>query len=531
MRSRRSVGEGSQNEKHGEFLFGFDMPQILPEKIDSRPSLPVTKTTTRKSVRRSLVKKQISNQGVQLHKVEEGERATEAEDFKSGEEPRENILSVSELNQRISRLLEGELDPLWVEGEISNFRRQPSGHCYFTLKDEGSQLSCVLFARSSSMQGGLQLRDGLQVCLLGQIGVYHPRGQYQLMVRLVRPKGEGLLQLRFEELKRRLTAEGLFDQERKRTLPRFPRRIGVVTSPTGAAIRDFLQVLHRRHPGLRVVISPVRVQGKGAASDIAAAITELSQGSQVIGNVDVIVVTRGGGSLEDLWEFNEEKVARAIAASLVPVVSAVGHEIDFTIADFVADLRASTPSAAGELLAADGAGVMERASSLVMRIGRETVALLEGYDAKHRYIYGSTLFREPLRRLDEARQTLDRREEDLSGMVSLRMERLQGALSTSSSLLAVFHPGHMLAKAKQGMLSLAVQMEAIVGCRLVSDKGRLERVAAALSALSPEATLSRGFSITRTSDGKVITSDSQVALGAVIHTQLAEGEIESVRKD
>ena len=530
MISRRSVGEGNQNEKHSELQLGFDMPQILPGKIDSLPPSPIAKTTTRRRVRRSLVDKQASYQGKPLQQEEEGNSDKEEDDSKSREDPRDTILSVSELTQRISRLLEDGLDSLWVEGEISNFRRQASGHCYFTLKDEGSQLSCVLFARSSSMQGDLQLRDGLQVCLLGQIGVYHPRGQYQMMVRLVRPKGEGVLQARFEELKRRLAAEGLFDQKRKRTLPSFPQRIGVITSPTGAAIRDFLQVLHRRHPGLRVVISPVRVQGKGAASEIAAAITELSQCSEAIGSVDVIVLTRGGGSLEDLWEFNEEEVAWAIAASSVPVVSAVGHEIDFTIADFVADLRAPTPSAAAELLAADGLGVMERVCSLVGRIGREAVALLERNDAKRQLLSGSALFREPLRRFDEARQTLDRTEEDFTRMVRLRMERLRGALLNSLAMLAASHPRLMLSMAKQEIIALNAQMESIIGRRLESDKGRMGRVAAALSALNPEATLARGYSITRTLDGKVITSPSQVAPGTVIRIQLAAGEIESVRK-
>jgi len=262
------------------------------------------------------------------------------------------VLSVGQLTRRITGLLEGGIGSVWVEGEISNLRRQSSGHCYFTLKDEESQLSCVLFARSAA--GKTDLRDGLQVQLHGKISVYKPRGQYQLVVRLVQSKGEGMLQALFVELKRRLAQGGLFDQERKNPLPRFPRRIGVVTSPTGAAIRDFLHVLHRRHAGVRVVIPPVRVQGKGAAAEIAAAVSEFSRGGDAIGPVDVIVVTRGGGSLEDLWEFNEESVARAIAASAIPVVSAVGHEIDFSIADFVADFRAPTPIAAAEILAADG---------------------------------------------------------------------------------------------------------------------------------------------------------------------------------
>ena len=436
------------------------------------------------------------------------------------------VLSVAQLTRRISGLLESGIGSVWVEGEISNLRRQSSGHSYFTLKDEESQLSCVLFARTASGQK-TALRDGLQVQLHGEVSVYQPRGQYQLVVRLVQAKGEGQLQARFEELKRRLAAEGLFAQERKRPLPRFPRRIGVVTSPTGAAIHDFLRVLHRRHPGLRVVINPVRVQGKGAAAEIAAAITELSAGGDGVGAVDVIVVTRGGGSLEDLWEFNEGSVARAIAASEVPVVSAVGHEIDFSIADFVADLRAPTPSAAAELLAADGAELLDRCRSLHGRIGREATALLDGHAARERHLASSALFREPLRRLDEARQTLDRMDDDLAGMLERRVERLRDGLSTMSALLASAHPGHGLAATRQGMSSLADRLQIPVSRRLDRDRNRLERVSAALSALSPQATLARGFSITRDAEGKVITSATQVKRGDQILTQLAEGAIES----
>ncbi len=439
------------------------------------------------------------------------------------------VLSVGQLTRRITGLLEGGIGSVWVEGEISNLRRQSSGHSYFTLKDEESQLSCVLFARSAA--GKTELRDGLQVQLHGKVSVYQPRGQYQLVVRLVQSKGEGMLQARFEELKRRLAEEGLFDQERKKPLPRFPRRIGVVTSPTGAAIRDFLHVLHRRHPGLRVVIHPVRVQGKGASAEIAAAVSEFSRGCDAIGPVDVIVVTRGGGSLEDLWEFNEESVARAIAASAVPVVSAVGHEIDFSIADFVADFRAPTPSAAAEILAADGGELLDRCRSLVGRIGREAVVVLQGHAAGEHRLSSSALFRESLRRLEEARQTMDRAEEDLAGMMEGRIEGMKAGLATAGALLSAANPAQLLSVARQRLSSMKDQLDAQTSRRLERDRGRLERVSAALAALSPEATLARGFSITRTAEGKVITSASQVKSGDLILTQLAEGAIESEVKD
>lgn len=497
---------------------GFDMAPILPKAVvPERAVLPSVASDAHGAASDSPPRR--SKRASPASTPQE-----EIEKEVADDEPA--VLSVGELTKRITSLLEVGIGIVWVEGEVSNLRRQSSGHSYFTLKDEESQLSCVLFARSASAQK-LALRDGLQVRLHGQITVYRQRGQYQLMVRLVQDRGEGALQARFEELKCRLAAEGLFDPDRKRPLPRFPRRIGVVTSPTGAAIHDFLHVLHRRNPGLRVVISPVRVQGKGAAAEIAAAITEFSSGSRAIGPVDVIVVTRGGGSLEDLWEFNEEVVARAIAASGVPVVSAVGHEIDFSIADFVSDLRAPTPSAAAELLAADGSQLLERCRSLVGRIVREAIALLERHGDRQYRLSTSALFREPLRRLDEARQGSDRLEEILSGSMDLRVERLRGAFSTLSAQLLSAHPGHQLTHVSQRITSLANQLGAQAIRRLERDRGRLERTQAALSALDPKATLARGFSITRDIKGRVVTSASQVNSGELILTQLAEGELES----
>ena len=492
----------------GELQLGFDMAPVLPRCKEQTVPLYVQKTEATDALPPPQTLPPV-------HALTSERKDKDPE-----------VLSVVQLTRRIAGLLEGGIGSVWVEGEISNLRRQSSGHSYFTLKDEESQLPCVLFARTASGQK-VDLRDGLQVRLHGQISVYHPRGQYQMVVKMVQARGEGLLQARFEELKRRLAAEGLFDQERKRPLPRFPHRIGVVTSPTGAAIHDFLRVIHRRHPGLRVVIHPVRVQGKGAAAEIAAAITELSEGGEAIGPVDVIVVTRGGGSLEDLWEFNEESVARAIASSSVPIVSAVGHEIDFSIVDFVADLRAPTPSAAAEFLAADGAELLDRCRSLVGRIGREAKALLDGHTARERHLASSALFREPLRRLDEARQTLDRMDEDHTERLGRSMEQLRSSLSTMAALLASTHPGHRLAAARQGMDSLADRLQVPITRRMERDLGRLERVSAALSALNPQATLARGFSITRNSKGKVITSASSLKTGELLRTTLADGEIES----
>ena len=440
------------------------------------------------------------------------------------------ILSVAQLTRRITSLLEREIGEVRVEGEISNFRRQSSGHCYFTLKDSESQLPCVLFARAASLQT-TELRDGMQVCLGGELTVYMARGQYQLIVHSIEATGEGALRARFEELKRRLGDEGLFDLEKKRPLPRFPARIGVVTSPTGAALQDFLSVLHRRHPGLSVVIAPARVQGKGAAEEIANAIREFSA-ADTLGHIDIIVVTRGGGSLEDLWEFNEEVVARAITASSVPVVSAVGHEIDFTIADLVADLRAPTPSAAAELIAADAAAIYEQFRILAFRIGREADAALDRVNSRAGLAASSALFREPQRRIEEAWQGLDRYEEDLSSALDGRNLRCGNQLENLAVRLRALHPGQGAAMAFRTLESCRGRWEQILLKIREREWGRMNRCDSVLAALDPAATLRRGFSITRTVEGRVVTDVCQVKEGDLLRSTVAGGEIRSVvRKD
>src|SRR3989440_2823492 len=275
------------------------------------------------------------------------------------------VLTVSELTRSIRGTLETKFGDVWVQGEISNYKLHPSGHQYFTLKDARAQIACVIF-RNTMPPLRTPLTDGAQVQVYGQVSVFEARGQYQLTVQILQPRGLGLLQAKFEALKRKLDAEGLFAAERKRALPKFPRRIGIVTSPSGAAIRDILNVLRRRAPWLEILISPVRVQGTGAAAEIAVAIRELAAPNENFAALDLIVVARGGGSIEDLWEFNEEIVARAIAGVTVPIVSAIGHEIDFTIADFVADLRAPTPSAAAELIVPAATELGRRVNELVV---------------------------------------------------------------------------------------------------------------------------------------------------------------------
>lgn len=421
-------------------------------------------------------------------------------------EPR--ILTVSELTRAARLALEDRLGETWVQGEISNLRRQASGHQYFTLKDANAQLACVLFAGTARTLRGLRLADGQQVQLFGAVTVYEARGQYQLVVELAQEVGLGALQARFEALKAKLAAEGLFAAERKRPLPAMPTRVGVVTSPTGAAIRDFLKVLHRRMPGVEVIVSPVRVQGKGAAAEIAAAVGEFSAApANGLPAVELVVVTRGGGSLEDLWEFNEEAVARAIAASAIPVVSAVGHEIDFTLADFAADFRAPTPSAAAELVVPDAAelrrAVADRAARL-MRCGAEA---LRFYRARLDSAGRSALMREPARLLRERFQRLDQSFEAMRRAAQTAVGRYRDRVT------------HALAAERMGSL---------VRRQLRESAGRLAASGALLRSLSPQATLARGYSITFDEAGRVVRDAEALRDGDRILSRVANGEIRSV---
>lgn len=442
--------------------------------------------------------------------------------------PEPTIHSVTELTRRVRALLEKNIGEVWVEGEISNLRKQASGHQYFTLKDDACQLPCVLFSRTAASMPGLKLGDGQSVQILGELTVYEARGQYQLIARLVQGRGAGALQAKFEALKRQLAAEGLFDADRKRPLPRFPRRVGLVTSPTGAAIRDFLHVLHRRHPGIEVIINPVRVQGRGASLEIARAIGEFSEAEKHgLPEVDAIVVTRGGGSIEDLWEFNEEVVARAIAASRVPVVSAIGHEIDFTIADFVADLRAPTPSAAAEILAADREEVLARLRQHFIRLSRAGSGRLELLEMRLDAVRQSSLFREPMRRALELSQTLDRHADQLHHHARLTVERGKSRLDHLTARLASRDPSPAIADKRLRFQLLERQMTELVTRQLTARQTALQRVAGVLHTLDPNATLARGYTMTTDADGQPLGSVQQVKPGMVLRTRFSDGEAES----
>lgn len=434
--------------------------------------------------------------------------------------------SVTRLNREVRACLEGSIGPVWIEGEISNLRRQPSGHQYFSLKDEACQVSCVLFRGAGSSAPAL--RDGMQVELSGQISVYEPRGQYQVVVRRVQPRGAGELEAKLRALQEKLRAEGLFDPARKRPLPPHPSRVGVVTSPSGAAIRDFLQILQRRAPHLAVFIAPVRVQGRGASLEIAAAIEAFSDtGRSGFPAVDVVVVTRGGGSLEDLWEFNEEVVALAIAACRIPVISAVGHEIDHTTSDLAADVRAPTPSAAAEILSADRAETLQRLSSLLRRLQRETESMLDLARAKLDARLSSAGFLLPSRRITDLRQLTDDLRERGADAVQVRLESLLQQTRHAASVLRAREPSARLAAWREALAQLQLRQTRAVGTLITSRRQARSRAAHALELLGPRQTLARGFTITLDKQRRPLTSATIAAREEKIVTVFADGEIAS----
>jgi exodeoxyribonuclease VII large subunit len=409
------------------------------------------------------------------------------------------VLSVSELTRRLQEVLEERFPAVWVEGEISNYRVYGSGHAYFTLKDAESQIRAVLF-RNRGRRIKFEPADGLHVMAFGSIEVYPQRGEYQMVIELLEPKGLGALQLAFEQLKARLQAEGLFEPARKRELPRFPRKIGVVTSPSGAAIRDILRVIGRRFGDLHIVIAPCRVQGDGAAEEIAQGLRDLN----ALGGVDVIIVGRGGGSLEDLWAFNEEAVARAIAASKVPVVSAVGHEVDFTIADFVADLRAPTPSAAAELVVREKQAVVDSLAQLRARLER----------------FAARPLRDLERRVDELTARLRREMRNEVGRAHHRVVLATRALRASDPVARLAGDRHRLENLQSRMITLLHRRRDRAHAALRTAVGRLD-------SLSPLAVLGRGYSLTRTPAGDIVHSPAQVRVGDAIRVLLQRGSLDA----
>ena len=413
------------------------------------------------------------------------------------------ILTVAELTRAIRGTLETKFRAVWVQGEISNYKLHPSGHQYFTLKDARAQIACVIF-RNTMPPLRQPLTDGAQVQVYGQVSVFEARGQYQLSVQILQPRGLGLLQAKFEALKRKLEAEGLFAAERKRPLPKFPRRIGIVTSPSGAAIRDILNVLKRRAPWLEILINPVRVQGTGAAAEIAVAIRELAAPNEHWQPLDLIVVARGGGSMEDLWEFNEEIVARAIVDVSVPIVSAIGHEIDFTICDFTADLRAPTPSAAAELIVPDIVDLRRRIDGYERAVGRE---LLE--------------------RLRDAQQQIDAGRETLRRCLAHKIDNYKRGLIHIARALQARSPARELLMRRNRFVDLHRRFIASPLRALENAKQRFAQIEGILRVLGPDATLRRGYSITTDDRGEVIRTVAAIRPRMKIRTRVSDGEFGS----
>ncbi|HEY8966125.1 MAG TPA: exodeoxyribonuclease VII large subunit [Candidatus Methylacidiphilales bacterium] len=427
----------------------------------------------------------------------------EAEEPSASLAPREEAalakaLTVGQITRKIRGLLEQELGEVWVRGEISNLRAPGSGHLYFTLKDEEGLLNAVMF-RSAAMRVPVPPRDGMAVLIRGRVTVYEARGQYQIIVEEIRPEGLGTLQERFEALKRKLMAEGLFEAERKRSLPVFPESVGLVTALQGAVIQDFCRILGRRAPGVRIVVRGVRVQGVGAAEEIAEAVGAFS----AEGAVDVIVVARGGGSLEDLWAFNEEVVARALAASAIPTISAVGHETDFTIADFVADLRAPTPSAAAELISRDWEEWRGEVAALRDRLRREVRARIEWEREKLGRLRSSPVFREPRRYVERMGQRID----DLGA--GLR-RGLRHAVAVRRGEWEALRQRH------------AAAAPAARIARLREAVGHWE---ARLRALGPEGTLARGYALVLDGEGRLVRKAGEVRPGQGLKIRFGDGEV------
>jgi exodeoxyribonuclease VII large subunit len=439
-------------------------------------------------------------------------------------EPVIRIWTVGEITRTVRTLLEDHFDEVWVQGEICNFRRQSSGHCYFGLKDEKALLSCVLFR--SYVPVNLPMADGMLIQARGRITVYEARGQYQLSVTLVQPAGEGLLLARFEALKRKLGAEGLFDPARKRPIPRDPACIGIVTSPTGAAISDFLNVARRRAPWVRIVINPVRVQGVGAAAEIAAAIQEFNH-PVFAETIDLLVVCRGGGSMEDLWAFNEEIVARAIAASRIPVISAVGHEIDFTIADFVADLRAPTPSAAAELALPDRAAMQRHVAQARSRLQRSMDAILSGYRRRLESVARSAIFRYPQRLLQDRAQRLDHASAQITAGRDAALRVRRDRLATLLASLRQHRPDQVMALRRFALEAQERKLRAAMEAALARKANRIAQLTGVLRVLSPDATLARGYTITTDTTGAMLRTAAAVRAGQRLKTRFSDGTVDS----
>ncbi len=431
--------------------------------------------------------------------------------FGTGSRPRGKVYSVSEITREVKTLLEGAFQGVWVEGEISNCHPHSSGHCYCSLKDDSSVLSTVIFNRTFR-DVKFKIEDGLKVVCFGSIGVYPPQGRYQLIVEKIEPKGIGALQLALEQLKEKLEKEGLFAPEHKKPIPYLPAKIGIVTSPTGAAIKDMLKVLERRFKDVHIIVNPVKVQGEGAREEIAQAIRDfnaynrsLPQGEKI----EAMIVGRGGGSIEDLWAFNEEIVCRAIYDSAIPVISAVGHERDVTVSDLVADVRAATPSVAAELVLPEKEELRERVDSLVSGLG--------------------AAFRRAMDDVQRRRQELEHRLTVASGHI---LQRSAERLLQAGKKLKILNPAVQIPEYKRRISDCGRQVEVRMGHFLKMRESEFSRAAGRLADLNPLNILGRGYSVTFAEPGmRVVKDASTLGKGETIRTKVARGEIISEVKD
>jgi len=438
----------------------------------------------------------------------------------------DRIYTVSSLNAQVRLILENEMGVVWLVGELSNLSMPVSGHWYFTLKDSRAQVKCAMF-RGNNRRVTFKPANGTQVLVKARLSLYEPRGDYQLIIESMQPEGDGRLQQQFEQLKMSLAAEGLFAQSLKKPLPEQPKRVGIVTSKTGAALHDILNVLQRRDPSLPVVIYPTMVQGEGAAISIAQAIGRANARHEC----DVLIVGRGGGSLEDLWSFNEEIVARTIAASQIPIVSAVGHEVDVTIADFVADIRAPTPSAAAELISRDMTHQTQKISQKTQQLHHAIRHYLTGRQARIVNLQHRLDRQHPQVRLNQQQQYLD----ELSSRMERAMRQLlsshQQHINRADYKLALHSPAQMLKQQSNQLEKTQHRLLDAMDRRLLNASHKLAMAAEKLETVSPLATLGRGYSITRNDKGKVIRRADQVKAGDTLHTKVADGEIRSVVSD
>ena len=440
-------------------------------------------------------------------------------------------LSVTELTSQVRGAIESRFAAVWVEGEISNFRPHASGHWYFTIKDEGAQLRSTCF-RGFKHRIRFRPSDGLQVRARGRLTVYEPRGEYELVVEALDPVGAGALRVAFEQTRDRLAAEGLFDEALKRPLPLLPRRVGVVTSPTGAAVRDILHAIARRTRSVSVVLAPARVQGEAAAGEIVAAIKLLNEHhreavkeGRADERLDAIIVGRGGGSAEDLWAFNDERVARAIRSSAIPVISAIGHETDFTIADFAADVRAATPTAAAELVAAREDEIAAYVSALTRELARAARLRLIEARARAQEAAMSPVFDETRARLHDARLRADDFAHRLEASTARLVQRVRRRAEAVSCRLQPARLAARAAAARSRLDVVRAGRDAEMAARLEAARARLGVAAAALEALSPLAVLGRGYALARDERGRLLRDAREVAPGRRVSVRLARGEL------